>query len=1083
MIHKRTIPSSINSRGGEASASVPSRRKFLRAALVAPVAGAMAGGYAPASAQNQPAGVASALVARVILDKEVYDSGAVVYGQVHFRLPAGGPVVVRWLDSFGRVVQVGQLPSSTSGVAPQGFEFRLDPGYTYRNWIRVWVSGVEQTVGAHFMLSPAPRPWDDFHVISWAHYPDGVYDLLRQAGVDATIAYKEATDPVLDNNFNFYVEQLMWEVFSIYHKDQPLWRGLLNQVMLDRNNMNLWVRKPCINDPTTDEYVNDHVKRYVRIHRAFRPLFYNIADELGQGDQIRPNDFCHSTFCTVKFAEYLRQMYGHVGALAKEWAVGELTHWDDESLRNGSDWAKGNLMINSTTTDGAFDQVGIAALQVKYGGLAGVNKAWGTNFPSPRQGTSDDEQWEPLLGLLHDVRSFPDLTEEALRTGLGPIEKANERWGTHTSWGAEQHPAGFKSWPEVVTVVKRFYQELSEVRSTEGWNVSPWCDFRNFMDHTFADAIGRARATCQGEDPHARCATEGGQSPFPFGWYNYENVVKVVDVIEPYNGGNSDEVIRSLNPNLIMLSTHGFNHKPGAPLTDEDRREQRRAPQSIWWGLFHHHRGSIIWDANIPEYEFVDQQTREITTAGLTFADTFKELHHGIGKLIFASRRLHDGIAIHYSQASMQVHWLLDNIENARRWPVHSGGDHDSHFIAVRNGWTKVIEDLGLQYEFVGRGQIEEGKLGKGEYKVLILPQSVAVSAREVEQMREFVNAGGVLVADYRVATMNEHGRDLGSGQLDDVFGVIHGKGQAKGANVTGTGNLDSLRLQGAQLNLEVGDDAIRATTGKALAQSGPVPLIVVNDCGKGKAVFLNIETGRYPYDRLQPNAATSLPSVVEQVFSMAHIEPQVRVLDAAGKRLPGTEVVRFANGPYEHVAVFRNPQFDDGGWGSLPTKPEREWAGSIDNSYLEKDTQVTLTWPSALPTYDVRGKRDLGEAAKVQLLLEAWSPLVISRTPQPVPPLRVETPTEVRAGAPLMVTLTSEAGLPEGTARMVHLELASPDGSPYDLYTRNVRLESAVHLERIHLAYDDPAGRWRLSAHDLISGRMVETAFTVRAS
>ena len=209
------------------------------------------------------------------------------------------------------------------GVAQQNFEFPLDPGFTYRNWIRVWVNGVEQTAGAQFMLSPAPKPWDDFHVISWAHYPDGFYDLLRKVGVDATIAYKEATDPVLDNNFNFYVEQLMWEVFAIYHKDQPLWRGLLNQIMLDRNNMDLWVRKPCINDPKTDEYVNDHLTRYVRIHRAFRPLFYNIADELGQGDQIRPNDFCHSTFCTIKFAEYLRKMYGHVEALGKEWGIGE----------------------------------------------------------------------------------------------------------------------------------------------------------------------------------------------------------------------------------------------------------------------------------------------------------------------------------------------------------------------------------------------------------------------------------------------------------------------------------------------------------------------------------------------------------------------------------------------------------------------------------------------------------------------------------------------------------------------------------------------------------------------------------------
>src|SRR2546430_8994041 len=63
---------------------------------------------------------------------------------------------------------------------------------------------------------------------------------------------------------------------------------------------------------------------------------------------------------------------------------------------------------------------------------------------------------------------------------------------------------------------------------------------------------------------------------------------------------------------------------------------------------------------------------------------------------------------------------------------LHSGGDRGSHFTGVRNGWTKLIEDLGLQYEFVGARQIEEGKLNRGEYRALILPQSLAVSSREV---------------------------------------------------------------------------------------------------------------------------------------------------------------------------------------------------------------------------------------------------------------------------------------------------------------------------------------------------------------
>jgi len=1049
--------------------------------LATPIAGAIAGKYPGAAAQEKPASRASSVVAQVLLDHELYDHGGVLNGQVHFRLAALGPVVVRWMDSFGRIVQQAEFQPSTSGVARQSFSFELERGFTYRNWIRAWVDGVEQTAGAQFLLSPPPKPWDDFHVISWAHYPDGFYDLLRQVGVDGTIAYRDGDfDNVLDNNFNFYSEQLVWEVFAIYHKDQPLWRGLLNRIVSDRNNLDLWIRQPCVNDPKTDEYVQDHLRGYVRRHRAFRPLFYNIADELGQGDQIRPNDFCHSTFCTLKFAQYLRKLYGTVGAVAKEWAASEQTRWDDDSLHNGSQWAKSNLMVHLTTTDRAFDAVAVAALQAKYGGLAGLNKEWGTHFPAPAAGSSNHEQWAPLLAAVSETRSILVLTEKALNDKLGPIETANERWGSHTGWGATQRPAGFKSWTEVITFINRFYRELSEVRSTEGWNVSPWCDFRKFMDTTFADAIGRARAVCKAEDPHARCATEGGQAPFAFGWYNYENVVKVVDVIEPYNIGNNVEVIRSLNPAVIMVSTHGYQHKPGKPLTDEDRLYQKRAPQPIWWGLFHHHRGSLIWDANLPEYQFVDQQTRDLTPSAMTFSDAFNELHQGIGKLIINSRRLHDGIAIHFSQPSMQVHWLLDNVGNARDWMLKSGGDRHSHFTGVRNSWTKLIEDLGLQYEFVGQGKIEEGKLAGNEYRVLIMPQSVAVSEREVEQIRQFVRAGGMLVADYRTATMNEHGRDLGRGQLDDVFGIAHAKGQAKGPAIIGLESDPSLPLQGKKLNLNVGDETIRTTSGKAFAQSGQVPLIIVNSFGHGKAVFLNLEISTYPYERLQANSSSSLAELMAGVFGVAQIEPQVRVLDVAGKRLPGTEIVRFGNGAYEHVAIFRNPQTDDGGWGDLPTLPERGWAGEIDNSLLEKPAQITIAWPAAMPTYDVRGKRDFGDVAKVQMVLDPWSPLVLTRTPNLIPELRVGAPEQVQAGGPLAVTLRAEAPLPPGTFRIVRLELVAPEGHPDELYSRNVRVESTSHIERFHLAYNDPAGQWRVIAHDLVSGRVVEASFTL---
>jgi hypothetical protein len=197
---------------------------------------------------------------------------------------------------------------------------------------------------------------------------------------------------------------------------------------------------------------------------------------------------------------------------------------------------------------------------------------------------------------------------------------------------------------------------------------------------------------------------------------------------------------------------------------------------------------------------------------------------------------------------------------------------------------------------------------------------------------------------------------------------------------------------------------------------------------------------------------------------------------------LPGVEIVRFANGACEHVAIFRNPQLDDGGWDDLPTLPERGWAGAIDNSFLEKEAPVTIVWPAAMPTYDVRARRDLGETAKVEAVLDPWSPIVLTRSPKPIPELRVDVPQQVRAGESLAVTLRDETPLPEGTARVVRLEFVTSGGRDYEPYARNVRVEATPHVERVPLARNDPVGAWKVHALDVMTGREVEASFTVHA-
>jgi hypothetical protein len=1068
------------------SSQGPSRRSFLRhAATTALLGPALIANRA--EAQPAEAGAEDlTILGRVKLDRALYQHDQVLHGTLSFLRVPQGSIQVQWIDYLGRVAGEQTFAAQSTIPAPVDFSFDLRHGLTYMNAIRVKVGGVAQAVGQSFMRAPVPNPWNDYQVITWARYPDGFYDSLRAAGVNATIAYRDSEfSEILNNNFNFYVEQMVWEVYANYHKDLPQWRDTIAKVRADRSNLDLWVRKPCLNDPKTTEYVREQVQRYVRQHRAFSPLYYTISDELGQGDQISANDFCHSEFCAIAFTAYLRKSYGILQNVQAEWSLSEVIRWDDEGIRSGADWERSNLMITRTTTDLAFEAIALANLQQRYDSMRTFNKEWGTTFPEPRGGgMSPRDIWEPVMGLVRESLSVEDLTETALEKALGPLDQLNVRCGNRAGWNAPAKPTSFKSWAEVIAFLHRYDKELAEVQSTKGWNLAPWSDFRNFMDATFADAVLRAATVCKAEDPFARCATEGGQAPFAFGWYNYEQVLRVVDVIEPYNIGNNVEVVRSLKPSAIMLSTVGYDHQPGTPVTAEDRLRQHQAVRPVWWELFHNHQGSIIWDNQEATGTFVDLKTGKLTLPAETFRDVFLELRSGLGMLVMQCARTQASIAVHYSHPSVQAHWLLENVKKARQWMVDTVEAYvTSRFIAVRNSWTKLIEDLQVQYDFVSATQVAQGTLNSGQYRVFVLPESIAVSEAEAEQIRSFVQHGGIVVADFRAALLNEHCRHMDRGQLDELFGIAEGSTRPSGSAIKGEAGEDSLQLAGKDFGrVALGNTAIVTTTGKALAHGGDTPSVVVNHAGDGRAIYLNMDISDYAFERLNPHASPALPELLEGILGLAKIAPAVRVLGSDGKRSPGTEVVVFANGVCELVAIFRNPQLDDGGWGSYATKKSnwRDWTTNVDNAVFETEAEVTIEWLAEGATYDVRARKDLGSIKSCKATLDPWEALVFTRAAGPVPQLGLAVSSNGKAGSLLPVTLTSTGPHPEGTCRVVHLEFDTPVGKVYEAYTQNIPITSFPHTVSLPIAVNDPLGTWRIRGHDLLTGQSLDGSFAV---
>ena len=80
----------------------------------------------------------------------------------------------------------------------------------------------------------------------------------------------------------------------------------------------------------------------------------------------------------------------------------------------------------------------------------------------------------------------------------------------------------------------------------------------------------------------AYVAIEGAQQP-GWGGYDYSLLTKVLDAIEPYNIGGNVELIRSLNPKMVILTT----------ASTQGPQEKHR----VWRELLHGSRGPILWDS------------------------------------------------------------------------------------------------------------------------------------------------------------------------------------------------------------------------------------------------------------------------------------------------------------------------------------------------------------------------------------------------------------------------------------------------------------------------------------------------------
>ena len=628
---------------------------------------------------------------------------------------------------------------------------------------------------------------------------------------------------------------------------------------------------------------------------------------------------------------------------------------------------------------------------------------------------------------------------EWLRTQYGSLDALNRQWET-----------SFANWQEVMPFT------TDEIIARGGGNYAPWADHRHFMNKTFAEALRLTSETIHAAAPEAFSGIVGGQMPSAFGGYDYWQLSRVLDVIEPYNIGNSRELWRSFAPEKpVFMTSFGSSN-----------REVWRH----WYQTLHGDRGVIIYDE---ENRFLDEDCN-VTDYGKPFVPLYAELTGGIVKQITQAKHKQAQVAIHYSHPSITAMWLRQNPEHELDW-VKRGSQHETesnNFMRLRESFIKVLEDNYIPWEFIAYRQLEMTQLLAKAPKVFIMPQSIAMSADEVTAVTDYVKAGGIVIADAMPALMDEHCTTLTVGQLDALFGIRR-KGKASnhksGLNRTKASDQWGFATQ-AKLDLNV-IETLEVTDGAQALYASPdgCPAFIVRAEGKGLAIYLNADITDYQRWRLEPPKDAQVRQLFAAIFKHAGVPMDILVTREDGSRAHGLECFEYPYGESGMYAFLRNFQIRTSVLGPASLQNAAALAG---------DWKVDVTLPVSGAIYDARSGKLLGTGNKVRTLVPEYTPLILSVVPEPVRSLTA-TLAPVKRGGWISATITLEGGASADT-HIVNVQVVGPENAFPMTEAHNVVMRNGKGYWEYPVAENQVPGKYTLRIRDALTGVSSEVGFSL---
>jgi hypothetical protein len=478
----------------------------------------------------------------------------------------------------------------------------------------------------------------------------------------------------------------------------------------------------------------------------------------------------------------------------------------------------------------------------------------------------------------------------------------------------EPMPGGKPDWPALPRLK---FDPRSARDARTRWNFAPWADFRTYMDLSLARTLDDLRQAARELDPRTPVGIEGTQMPHTFGGYDLWQLSQVLDWVEPYDIGNAREIFGSFMPGKPILTTVGEN-------------DANHARRRLWHLLLEGDRGCIVWWSE----DCIDWSSEDyrLTAKGRALAPVLKEMTSPAAQILLRAEREYDPIYIHYSQPSIQVDWLLESTVDGSTWHRRFSSFEAEHnrLARVRNAWLKLFQDLGCSPRFISSDELARFGTNESGNGILVLPQSLALSDREVETLNRYQRGRApfqTIFGDGSPGAFDQHGRLRARNPLEPLFPP------ASSADASFVSWLD---------------------------QTSPAEVKARTESRPG-------DIAKYEADRLKAEPTSGWLDWARQHLHL----PQALTLSPNAR----VRIHRYRAGDAQLIAFERNVNYQ--------MSENLKQAGG--NEALETPIELEATFAAPAYVYDLNTQQFLAHTNRVRFKLDPWQPTILVLLPKQV--------------------------------------------------------------------------------------------------